>query len=214
MIHWPADSVFVMVGGTASDLSSSSSPGADPPLAWEWAGAFHRSGALSAGAELRRRSNDWHHVARAENQELEYSAGASNKRFEYAALGIAQVTNAGPGMEEIFGDTGIASLLETVNPESIGREIARLLSIPLETCCHGRARASRPPARRTTTRRNSSRCCESLRRGGRWHREVRDRGRTRVLVVEPAGLMWGSERALLDLLCASTEPFRCHRRLP
>lgn len=29
---------------------------------------------------------------------------------------------------------------------------------------------------------------------------MRGRGRLRVLVVEPAGLMWGSERALLDLL--------------
>ena len=31
-------------------------------------------------------------------------------------------------------------------------------------------------------------------------RNALDGGRTRVLVVEPAGLMWGSERALLDLL--------------
>ena len=59
-----------------------------------------------------------------------FSAGASNKRFEYAALGIAQVTNAGAGMEEIFGRPGLATLLDRLDPQSMGDAIGALLSNP------------------------------------------------------------------------------------
>jgi len=61
------------------------------------------------------------------NRNTEFCAGASNKRFEYAALGIPQVTNTGAGMHSLFEITGIAMLADIKNVESIGTTVARLL---------------------------------------------------------------------------------------
>ncbi|MBS1808084.1 MAG: glycosyltransferase [Acidobacteria bacterium] len=57
----------------------------------------------------------------------EFSAGASNKRFEYAALGIPQVTNNGPGIQELFVDVGIASVADPDSVENIGEKITQYL---------------------------------------------------------------------------------------
>ena len=71
-----------------------------------------------------------------------FSAGASNKRFEYAALGIAQVTNAGPGMYAVFGVTDIAELLPVVDSRAIGVAVSSLLANPDRSAAMGeRARA-------------------------------------------------------------------------
>jgi glycosyltransferase involved in cell wall biosynthesis len=60
------------------------------------------------------------------NSNWEFAAGASNKRFEYASLGIPQVTNTGPGMQRLFEATGIAVLVDARDPEMIGRAIDQL----------------------------------------------------------------------------------------
>jgi glycosyltransferase involved in cell wall biosynthesis len=52
-----------------------------------------------------------------------YSAGASNKRFEYIALGIPQVTNVGPGISELFEQTGVATTAQFDSAPSIARAI-------------------------------------------------------------------------------------------
>ncbi|HUR00473.1 MAG TPA: glycosyltransferase [Gemmatimonadaceae bacterium] len=59
-----------------------------------------------------------------------YAAGASNKRFEYAALGIPQVTNRGPGIDELFVDTGIALTADHTSAESVGRKVLYYLEHP------------------------------------------------------------------------------------
>jgi glycosyltransferase involved in cell wall biosynthesis len=58
----------------------------------------------------------------------ELSAGASNKRFEYAALGIPQVTNNGPGINELFGRTGIAEIADQNDVVDVGRKISQYLT--------------------------------------------------------------------------------------
>jgi glycosyltransferase involved in cell wall biosynthesis len=57
-----------------------------------------------------------------------YAAGASNKRFEYAALGIPQVTNEGPGVDELFVATGIAMTADYASPEEVGARVSFYLN--------------------------------------------------------------------------------------
>jgi glycosyltransferase involved in cell wall biosynthesis len=64
------------------------------------------------------------------NNNWRFGAGASNKRFEYAALGIPQVTNTGAGMQRVFEASGIAMLVDIADTEMIGKTIARLLLDP------------------------------------------------------------------------------------
>jgi glycosyltransferase involved in cell wall biosynthesis len=64
------------------------------------------------------------------NNNWRFGAGASNKRFEYAALGIPQVTNTGAGMQRVFETSGIAMLVDVADSEMIGKMIARLLLDP------------------------------------------------------------------------------------
>jgi glycosyltransferase involved in cell wall biosynthesis len=64
------------------------------------------------------------------NNNWRFGAGASNKRFEYAAVGIPQVTNTGAGMQRVFETPGIAMLVDIADTEMIGKTIARLLLEP------------------------------------------------------------------------------------
>jgi glycosyltransferase involved in cell wall biosynthesis len=61
------------------------------------------------------------------NTNLEFCAGASNKRFEYAALGIPQVSNTGAGMRRLFESPGIAMLVNVADAAMIGQTITQLL---------------------------------------------------------------------------------------
>jgi glycosyltransferase involved in cell wall biosynthesis len=65
------------------------------------------------------------------NNNWRFGAGASNKRFEYAALGIPQVTNTGAGMQRTFEAPGIAMLVDVEDVAMIGKTIAQLLLDPL-----------------------------------------------------------------------------------
>ena len=136
MIHWPAGSIFVVVGGSEGDYRAhlrqiAESVGMSSRVQYVDRVPYAEVLSYAVGATigitlLEPRIKNW-----------QFSAGASNKRFEYASLGIAQVTNGGPGMEELFGQTQIASLLDSVDPESIGREIARLLTNPAVSAAMG-----------------------------------------------------------------------------
>jgi glycosyltransferase involved in cell wall biosynthesis len=55
--------------------------------------------------------------------QFKYSAGASNKRFEYVALGIPQVTNPLPGVQELFVQPGVATPVPCDDIEAIGKAI-------------------------------------------------------------------------------------------
>jgi glycosyltransferase involved in cell wall biosynthesis len=57
-----------------------------------------------------------------------FCAGASNKRFEAMAAGVAQVTNQGPGIDRLFVDTGAAVAAPHHDPEAIGEAIGSLLN--------------------------------------------------------------------------------------
>ena len=142
MIHWPADSIFVVVGGGEGNYRDhlrqiATSVGMSSRVQYMDRVPYSDVLSYAVGATigitlLEPRIKNWL-----------YSAGASNKRFEYASLGIAQVTNGGPGMDQVFGQDQIASLLECVDPDSIGREIARLLSNSATCAAMGaRARAA------------------------------------------------------------------------
>ncbi len=61
------------------------------------------------------------------NRNWELSAGAINKRFEYAALGLAQVTSDLPGVRSIFGDPQTALLVPPSDCDAIGKAIRKLL---------------------------------------------------------------------------------------
>jgi glycosyltransferase involved in cell wall biosynthesis len=58
---------------------------------------------------------------------LRFLAGASNKRFQYMAVGLPQVANSGPGMIDIIEKPGCGLLVNPASVEEIGRAITRLL---------------------------------------------------------------------------------------
>jgi glycosyltransferase involved in cell wall biosynthesis len=60
------------------------------------------------------------------NREL--AAGASNKRFEAMAAGVAQVSDCNPGVPEIVEQTGVGICVLHDDPASIGGAVARLLN--------------------------------------------------------------------------------------
>jgi glycosyltransferase involved in cell wall biosynthesis len=58
---------------------------------------------------------------------LRFAAGASNKRFEYAALGIPQITTAAPGIEETFVAKALALSVPWDDNAALATAISRLL---------------------------------------------------------------------------------------
>jgi len=129
MPRWPKDAVFVIVGSAREDHRQqlqelAGSLGVAERVIWLGRVPYGELFSYTVGATvgltfLESTTDNWR-----------FSAGASNKRFEYAALGIAQITNAGAGMEETFGRPGLAVLLDTLEPRSMGDAIAALLSDP------------------------------------------------------------------------------------
>lgn len=60
-----------------------------------------------------------------------HMAGASNKRYDAMACGIPQISNFGPGMQELIIDNGIGICVNAESPEEIGRSVADLLEKPV-----------------------------------------------------------------------------------
>jgi glycosyltransferase involved in cell wall biosynthesis len=133
---WPQDAIFVVVGGGPDDFSArlrslAESIGVQNRLVFIGRVRYEEVLSYAAGATigvtlLDSTIDNWR-----------FSAGASNKRFEYAALGIAQITNAGPGMDEIFGNPSLADLLSIVSADTIGESVVRLLADPSTTSAMG-----------------------------------------------------------------------------
>lgn len=129
MTFWPEDSVFVVVGHGEPHYRArlealAEVNGAGSRVLFTGKVPYSEVLSYAAGATVGvtlldpARSN-WR-----------FAAGASNKRFEYAALGIPQVTNMGPGMSELFGEPGIALLADPRSPAEIGAAIASYLTNP------------------------------------------------------------------------------------
>lgn len=126
MRFWPADAVFVIVGGgserylnTVDALAATA--GVKGRIIFVGRIPYDQLFSYTIGASVGVTLLDPSVL----NWEL--SAGASNKRFEYAALGIPQVTNDGPGIQNLFGNTGIAEVANHRDIEDIGRKISQYL---------------------------------------------------------------------------------------
>jgi glycosyltransferase involved in cell wall biosynthesis len=61
------------------------------------------------------------------NLNFRYLAGASNKRFMYMSLAVAQVTNIGPGMSDIIERHKCGILANPNAPDEVGHAIRSLL---------------------------------------------------------------------------------------
>lgn len=129
MIYWPLDAIFVMVGDGPSRIQQELRELAErqnmSSRVWfvgrvPYSEVFSFAVGAIVGVTL----------LESTNSNLRLSAGASNKRFEYAALGIPQVTSSGPGVQELFGLPKIATIVDCNNPEAIGKSIAYLLLNP------------------------------------------------------------------------------------
>lgn len=126
MRWWPADTLFVLIGGTTdamrtSILDQARQAGDDGRVLFLGPYPYSEALALAAGADL------GVSLVQPNNESWRYSAGAINKRFEYMALKLPQVTNDGPGVREIVQSHQCGLCVDSGNPEAIGTAIRQLL---------------------------------------------------------------------------------------
>ena len=129
MRDWPADSVFVLVGPYSEEvregiLAGARAAGTDSRVLFLGPKPHAEALALAAGADLGLSLIQPH------NQHRLYSAGACNKRFEYMALSVPQLTNNGPGVAEIVERNQCGLCVNPNSPEEIGAAVNRLLRDP------------------------------------------------------------------------------------
>lgn len=129
MRDWPADSVFVLVGPYSEEvregiLAGARAAGTDSRVLFLGPKPHAEALALAAGADLGLSLIQPH------NQNRLYSAGACNKRFEYMALSVPQLTNNGPGVAEIVERNQCGLCVNPNSPEEIGAAVNRLLRDP------------------------------------------------------------------------------------
>jgi len=129
MRNWPADSVFVLVGPHSEEvregiLAGARAAGTDSRVLFLGPRPHAEALALAAGADLGLTLIQPH------NQNRLYSAGACNKRFEYMALGVPQLTNNGPGVADIVERSQCGVCVDPNSPEEIGAAVNRLLHDP------------------------------------------------------------------------------------
>lgn len=123
MAFWPDDAVFVIVG--AGDrayeeqlMRAAAEGGVRDRVLIRGRVPYDEVFAWAVGASVGVTLLD------GRNPFWRWSAGASNKRFEYLALGIPQVTNEGEGMRAVFGDGKAVTQVGYGDIEAIGRSIA------------------------------------------------------------------------------------------
>lgn len=127
MQWWPEDAVLVLVGSIGNEYKDTLKT-----LAREvgvadrivFPGSFSMTEALTmaAGADV-----GYSVYTDRTNPKNLYSAGGSVKRFDYMAVGLPQVANRGPGMEEIIETPGCGLLADPDSDEGIGQCIRSLL---------------------------------------------------------------------------------------
>jgi glycosyltransferase involved in cell wall biosynthesis len=131
MVYWPPDAVLVLVGAAkAQEERALREIAADVGVAHRivWIGRvpYDEVFSYAVGAHvglslLAPTTLNW-----------KYAAGASNKRFEYVALGIPQVTNIGPGIDNLFVSTGLARAVRENDVRAIGVAVAGYLTEPVD----------------------------------------------------------------------------------
>ena len=127
--YWPKDAILVLVGSVAEDYKSSlleqaQRLGVDARMLFLGTVPYQDLFPISAGATIGLSLID----GGGAGLNWKFTAGAMNKRFEYIALGVPQVSNNGPGVDAIVKDTGCGLLVDESNPEEIGKAINRLLT--------------------------------------------------------------------------------------
>lgn len=128
---WPADGCFVMKGKGAPDyiatlraLAATEGVGERVLIYSPGFQSYEDHCRFIAGADL-----GWTVLAPV-SRNWEFSAFASNKRFECMALGVPQVTNLGPMLADLveLGDCGVCVPLDDAS--AVGMAIATLLADP------------------------------------------------------------------------------------
>ena len=127
MSHWPDDAVLALVGSGPQDAVDrlrrlAAAHGVDERVLWIGRVPYDQVFSYGVGAAVGLS------ILVPTNHNWKYASGASNKRFEYAALGIPQVTNVGPGIDDLFTRTGIAAAVPHDDPRAIGDAVTRYLT--------------------------------------------------------------------------------------
>jgi len=140
MKYWPRESCFVIVGPypeayRAKLLALAKSVGVQDRVILTGPVDAGQAWGIRVGATIALTLMDITQPA------YRYCAGASNKRFEAMAAGVAQVTNEGPGIDEIFVQPGVALAVPYDDPDAMGRAVASLLGNPQQR--HAMARRAR-----------------------------------------------------------------------
>jgi glycosyltransferase involved in cell wall biosynthesis len=125
---WPEDAVFVAVGPVTGGyreclLTASRQAGVEERVLVLGSVPYAEVLGLAAGATV-----GCSLVADQKDPNWIYSAGAINKRFEYMAAGLPQVTSDGPGVREIMEKNPCGLCVNPVSPEAIGAAVRQLLS--------------------------------------------------------------------------------------
>jgi glycosyltransferase involved in cell wall biosynthesis len=126
MRHWPLDAIFVLVGAYSEEvreriLCSATEAGAAHRILFLGPRPHTESLALAAGSDVGLS------LIQPNTRNLLYSAGAVNKRFEYMALGLPQVTNNGVGVKEIIEKNQCGLCVDPSSPQEIGQAVTQLL---------------------------------------------------------------------------------------
>ena len=128
MPYWPAESVLVLVGPVSEIykrilLSLAHEFNVDDRVIFLGAHQLEDLPNLAVGADL----GCAIFPTDSDNINFRYLAGASNKRFQYMSVGLAQVTNTGPGMMAIVEKYGCGVLVDPTSPKDVGHGIHSLL---------------------------------------------------------------------------------------
>jgi glycosyltransferase involved in cell wall biosynthesis len=126
MRHWPERSLFVLIGPYTPAvrdriLESAGEVNAADRVVFLGEQPHAHALALAAGGAvglslIQPNTRNWL-----------YSAGAINKRFEYMALGLPQVSTGSPGVAEIIEHNQCGTCVDPYSPESIGVAVRQLL---------------------------------------------------------------------------------------
>ena len=127
MRFWPPDAYFVIVGPVTDAyrrklFKLTAERGHGGRVIVLGPVAADKALALRVGADLLLTIMDTNQPT------YRYCAGASNKRFEAMAAGVAQVTNEGSGINELFVRQGVALAVKHDDVKSTGAAIRTLLS--------------------------------------------------------------------------------------
>ncbi len=129
MRFWPSDALLVLIGPYADKiktriLAAASAAGAEGRVIFLGAKPHGEALALAAGGDI------GVSLVQPNTRNWLYSAGAINKRFEYMALGLPQVTNNGPGVPEIIEANTCGLCVDSRDPAAIGAAVRQLLDSP------------------------------------------------------------------------------------